>query len=83
MAETLNLPKQVVDYDYKQNNDVSIDYAILGNDEESESNYEPISKEDTELDPAAIEKIKAFNEKIAFRGLSRFRKAQLKQESVA
>ena len=79
MAETLKLPKQVINLNQK--GDVNVDYAIYNNDESSEREYIP--KDQTELDPAAIEKIKAFNERIAFRGLSRFRKSQLKQESVA
>ena len=37
MAETINLPKQVVDSDWKD--DVDVDYAIYGGNEKEEKSY--------------------------------------------
>ena len=58
MAEKLNIPKRVVDSNWKD--DVDVDYAIYGDDEREEREY--ISP--TEVSKESIDKIKKRNLKI-------------------
>ncbi len=58
MAEKLNIPKRVVDSDWKD--DVDADYAIYGNSEKKEREY--ISP--TEVSKESIDKIEKRNFKI-------------------
>ena len=57
MAETLNLPNQVINSNWKD--DVDVDYAIYGGNEQNETE-KFINPSQTEENPEAIEKIKQF-----------------------
>lgn len=68
MAETLKMPKQLVDSDWKD--DVDVDYAIYGGSEKGEKEYispDNISKE-------SIARIKKRNQKIGSLFTGRFDK---------
>ena len=68
--QTLTIPNEVVDSDWRD--DVDVDYAIYGNTEKQEGEYispDSISKE-------SIKEIKSFQEKLAFSGLKKFRQRE-------
>ena len=68
---TLNIPKQVVDSAWKD--DIDVDYAIYGGDEQKEGEYISPKKASKE----SLEQIKSFQVKLAFTGLKKFRNQQL------
>lgn len=72
MAETLKMPKQLVDSDWKD--DVDVDYAIYGGSEKMEREY--IRPESTDMDPESINKIKRFQEEIGIKGLRKIIRKQ-------
>ena len=55
MAETINLPKQVINSNWKD--DVDVDYAIYGDNEKQEAEYIAPDK----ISKKSIEKIKAID----------------------
>lgn len=82
-TQTLNIPTEVVDSDWKD--DIDTDYAtredanidnnfeIYGDNEKQEGEYVSPSKVSKE----SLSQIKDFQVKLAFRGLSKFRKKEL------
>lgn len=69
-TQTLNLPNEVVDSAWKD--DIDVDYAIYGDDEAKEGEYispNSVSKE-------SLSHIKAFQVKLAFNGLKKFREKE-------
>ena len=73
---TLNIPSEVIDSDWRDDtpkeDDIDIDYAIYGDDETKEGEY--ISP--TSVSRESIKRIKARQVKLAFDGLTRFRKKE-------
>ncbi|MBQ8984955.1 hypothetical protein IJ076_00120 [Candidatus Saccharibacteria bacterium] len=72
-TQTLNIPDQVVDSDWKD--DIDVDYAIYGDNEKQEGEYispKSVSKE-------SLNQIKDFQVKLAFNGLKKFRKQELEK----
>lgn len=80
-SKTLNIPSEVVDSDWRDDidtdyatrEDATQDFEIYGDNEKQEGEYISPSKVSKE----SIREIKSFQEKLAFRGLSRFRKQEL------
>ena len=69
--QTLTIPNEVVDSDWKD--DVDVEYAIYGNNEKQEGEYispQNVSKE-------SLNKIKNMQVKLAFSGLKKFREKEL------
>ena len=68
--QTLTIPNEVVDSDWKD--DVDVEYAIYGNNEKQEGEYispQNVSKE-------SLNKIKNMQVKLAFSGLKKFREKE-------
>ena len=75
--QTLTIPNEVVDSDWKD--DVDVDYAIYGENEKKEGEYvspKEVSKE-------SLNKIKNLQVKLAFSGLKKFRQKEQKELQAA
>ena len=76
-SKTLNIPSEVVDSEWKD--DIDVDYAIYGDNEEQEGEYispKHVSRE-------SIKQIKDFQVRLAWNGLNKFRKREQRKLAAA
>lgn len=71
--QTLNIPDQVIDSEWRD--DIDVDYAIYGGNDEREGEY--ISPDS--VNQESLEQIKDFQVKLAFSGLKKLREKELEQ----
>ncbi len=67
---TLNIPNQVIDSEWQD--DIDVDYAIYGGNDEREGEY--ISPDS--VNNESLDQIKNFQVKLAFNGLKRLRQKE-------
>lgn len=71
--QTLNIPDQVIDSEWRD--DIDVDYAIYGGDDEKEGEY--ISPDS--VNEESLDHIKDFQVKLAFTGLKKLRQKELEK----